>query len=305
MIQLASMYYLINTQKPPMYSNILFLFDEVDAFLHHNFCKNIVEMFNNISKDTLNVQIILTTHNYSTINSSPPQSLFYVKEGKINKIDKETAIYEITDSELDITSPVKKYNLLVEGKTDKTIIEQAIEKLGYSDKLKGLNIKSADGAKSIGPLINLYYQRESSNLFIGLYDCDKEGIAQEKGFKIEDKSLWCKKMHLKVANGDEQKLFENRENLSTEYMFSKKKLQEVLKNNEFRKEDSDYIDIGRFEESCINYSPFSANNLKTTFAEATKDFTKQDFENFQPILDEIVNHIKDFEKALKKDNQQT
>jgi predicted ATP-dependent endonuclease of OLD family len=279
--------------------NTILLLDEPDAYLHHSSAKKLIEMLSEISKNS-NIQIILTTHNYSTIANAPDESLFAVEEGEITKKDKDTIIYEITDGDLDLTGiNSKKYNLFVEGKTDKQIIENAIKKLHkqntFSDE--DFSIIDCGSSNNVRIIIKSIHQMYPNKLLIALYDYDESGIAQYNSIKneIQDNKFnksFVKCMHLKVNNATEQKEFEEQKTLSIEYMFKKSLIEKYIQKKKTIKE---HIENESFKDSCVCFAyKFPDGKNKTNFANETTNFDKEDFKNFENIFKEIENYIQEF-----------
>jgi predicted ATPase len=279
--------------------NTILLLDEPDAYLHHSSAKKLIEMLSEISKNS-NIQIILTTHNYSTIANAPDGSLFSVEAGDIAKKDKDTIIYEITDGDLDLTSiNSKKYNLFVEGKTDKQIIENSIKKLHkqntFSDE--DFSIIDCGSSNNVRIIIKSIHQMYPNKLLIALYDYDESGIAQYNSIKNEIQNnqfnkSFVKCMHLKVNNATEQKEFEEQETLSIEYMFKKSLIEKYIQKKKTIKE---HIENESFKDSCVCFAyKFPDGKNKTNFANETTNFDKEDFKNFENIFKEIENYIQEF-----------
>jgi ribosomal protein L23 len=248
-------------------------------------------MLSEISKNS-NIQIILTTHNYSTIANAPDGSLFSVEAGDIAKKDKDTIIYEITDGDLDLTSiNSKKYNLFVEGKTDKQIIENAIKSLDYSTKFKDLAIINCQGGKKVKYYIN-ELATDKNKLYIALYDCDTAGLEEYNKAPLNSDAVY-QKMHLKVNNDSEQKHFTKNKTLSIEYMFHQSKLKKYLPKDI---EDITINSLAKtFPNSCVCFAyKFQCDKNKTNFANETTNFDTEDFKNFENIFKEIENYIQEF-----------
>lgn len=99
--------------------NNLILMDEPDAHLHPSMCKLFLQIVSDILVKKYGIQVIITTHNPSTVALSPEGSIFIMNKDAVNRITKSTkteALEKLTENLLLVTTSFRV--VLVEDKND-------------------------------------------------------------------------------------------------------------------------------------------------------------------------------------------
>ncbi|GMO62644.1 MAG: hypothetical protein Ta2D_09190 [Rickettsiales bacterium] len=284
------------------------LLDEIDAHLHPSLSKMMIEILTEIAVKEYGIQVIMTTHKASTIAYTPEESIFVVNEsGIIPRVDKQSkskaieilsdGLFVISEENINATlsysiNRTNKPILLVEGITDKIILETAWEKL----ELEEMPFFIQDFF-SCGSITNLlqhsdFQLKYQNRIFIGLFDNDDAGYNQYNSFKKEENNNF-KIINLKndknkndifitlLSPPDDKKfLIENEQdtkNFEIEDYF----------NNKFPNEKTTEITLTiKNDDRKRKYQKLN-DKAKSEFANSVKDFPKEDFDNFKILFDKI------------------
>nr|WP_294555358.1 AAA family ATPase [uncultured Rhodopila sp.] len=180
------------------------LIDEPELSLHPKWQENIVPYYDKIVAETpeKSSQVIVATHSPFIMHGSPTAKHVVLRRSSENNIvvadrsptfrgvsatDVAVAAFDLADFVRDARG--KQLALIVEGPTDRLIIEEAWRKLRPHLTMP-FTIRSADGAKNIprllgagggksGPLLEAL--SDAGTELVGLLDFDAEGHAQWKG----------------------------------------------------------------------------------------------------------------------------
>ena len=88
----VAMYSATNTSYIPD----LLMFDEPDAYLHPTLSNTLIKVITEEFVNKYNIKVIITTHSPSTVAIVPESSIFRMKEGKMEKCNKNEAIHSLT-----------------------------------------------------------------------------------------------------------------------------------------------------------------------------------------------------------------
>ena len=183
--------------------NKVLLLDEFDAHLNPSLSKMLIDVIKNTLVGGFGMQVIMITHSPSTVAHVDDEDLFWMERGQpIKKSSRKEIIPILADGittvneeeeDLNIQYNIKNHDepfLVVEGITDKIIIEEAWGKL-YQTKMPFF----------IQPYFDCYYiintfRREDifencpDKLFVGLLDFDEAYLTwKEKHTKNKYKEL--------------------------------------------------------------------------------------------------------------------
>ena len=283
------------------YKNTIFLLDEPDNSFNPLLQKY---TFENLSDNIHEIsQIICCTHSIGTLSTTLDNKIstlnandnFSIIDGVSFK-DFDTVIKDFTK----ILENTKKLILLVEGKTDKTILENAWDKL-YPNCDKPFFIPSfSDGHNAHKIKIGLEdatcYQRD---IVIGLFDFDFEGYNKLNGLKKDDweeeidfQKYKCpsKKNKLYAFYGLLLPVPDHRKNYATKDFKSESILSiELLFRNKILENNIKEKDI----PGTRGTRKIFIDGNKKKFSESTKNFTAKDFEQFKPIFETIQKIIEE------------
>lgn len=87
----VAMYSATNTSYIPD----LLMFDEPDAYLHPTLSNTLIKVITEEFVNKYNIKVIITTHSPSTVAIVPESSIFRMKEGKMEKCNKNEAIHSL------------------------------------------------------------------------------------------------------------------------------------------------------------------------------------------------------------------
>ena len=219
----------------------------------------------------------------------------------------------------------KMPHVIVEGVTDKTILEAAFEKL-YPNKTPIFEFISADGALNIPPYLKSRKNiaQDIPNIIIGLFDSDHEGRKQIKEFRSCDnvdgtefiritnnKPLYAgllplpeeiKKLNQEVENYAEKIQFP----VPIEFMFPCELIAQAVEENilEFddriaRSTDSELpaeinlteIYAEKLPRDYIFLARKVQKDVKTKFSEWVINQDAAVFENFRPLIEQLLSII--------------
>ena len=252
------------------------LIDEFDAHLNPSIAEKFIEIIQKYFVD-YGVQVFMTTHNPSTIVYAKQKGaqILWMEDGKINKTkeypeivnDLSNGLIDILDLEKEVQLIIqsnKKRVVYTEGKTDKTHIENAIEKLDMTDKFKYIYIFGSTGASTVRTFIKELMITIPTNqeIKIALYDTDKEGTTQAK--ILQDKLLNAKICF--VSKEDDKEI----EDLFDEDLL-KKQIASLFEKDLSKK------DLSKEEKKKLK-----------NFMAANKELKEEDYAGFKPLLEEIL-----------------
>ncbi len=271
--------------------------DEIDLHLHHFALANCLPRLIQIFK---NVQFIITAHSpifllsLEKVLGSSGFEILELPFGKTlsprNYSDYQQ-IKDLMEAEAKLLASTKRVNLLVEGESDKIILENAWQKL-YPNQEMNFEIFCVFGSSAIRTILKREstYQK-SEKYFIGLFDFDK-AFSDWNGLKNapidpntnESNGLTKARTNshgygvlLPVPphrSGWASRQLGDRSSLSIEFLFEDEKISAYTRNQELAQGNVQVV--------------FSGD--KISFAESTSKFQTNDFLNFQPIF-ERINHI--------------
>lgn len=138
-------------------SNRLLMIDEPEAHLHSG---SIRELKNKIKNDTMNHQVLICSHHQIFVDKNVLSNNKILNEGRIIENSKIPKIREQLGVSVDENLINSEIIVLVEGETDKSIIEE-IMKI-YNPKLKSLvnegriHIAPTNGTRNLNNVISIY-----------------------------------------------------------------------------------------------------------------------------------------------------
>ena len=265
------------------------LIDEFDAHLNPSIAEKFIEIIQKYFVD-YGVQVFMTTHNPSTIVYAKQKGaqILWMEDGKINKTKEYPEIVnDLSNGLIDILDLEKEVQLIIqsnktrvvytEGKTDKTHIENAIEKLGMTAEFKDIYIFGSTGASTVRTFIKKLMITIPTNqeIKIALYDNDEEGKKQAK--ILQDELLNAKK-------GKEQKnkllnakicFVSEEDNKEIEDLFDEKLLKEQIAS--LFEKDLPKKDLPKEEKKKLK------NSMATN-----KELTEDNYAGFKPLLEKIL-----------------
>lgn len=272
----------------------LFVLDEPDAHVHVTNKEEITKAFEPYKN---NRQIIFTTHSPTLVNCLEDECLYMINNGEfISKRKQDKLNYLIGDSWSKhqmgaLLSSRKKLILFVEGKHDKTHIINAFAKL--KDDYKGIDfdVFSIGGESKIRPLMTGLYEAQEfeDKTYIAIFDNDSAGVkAFNDGFDKEENNLGYKKLHKDQHEHDNFFAFLLPKTIGFEKDFTIEALFEATKYEDAYK-DALSKTLGHFSKNSIeDINKDIKDKSKNILAENSKDFSKEDFNNFKPIFDLLV-----------------
>lgn len=222
------------------------------------------------------------------------------KELEIIYTEKEREKEEYSKKKKKIETLISKRKkvLFTEGPTDKIILEEAWKKL-FSIKDKKFEIIPMGSAKHLQNYIqNDFPQQQEERIGIALFDFDKEGYEQWHGIRFEDYEIGdsfegekCKKCKNKrifatLLNAPEHLksyVLEDKEQLSTSNLKLEIEHLFILKNN-----DENFLKL--FKNCKKERGIYEIPKLKPSsrqYDSVVKKLTKDDFQNFKPLLKKI------------------
>lgn len=281
--------------------NSLLLFDEPDSHIHISRKAQLKELFEKYP----NRENVMTTHSptLAVKFEGHIEGLGIDTEGHTVSIDNEKAklVTSITDNMWNaheqnmFLASNKQMTLLVEGKTDKTHIEEAFKHLKGNFPLLDFDVYSMNSSEHIREvLIGLSCSEIVwGKQFIGIFDNDDAGQqAIKSGFEKEANNDKIK--HVKYKDGTPSKSFYafllpkqrgyNDKGFTIENCYDASKYEEAF-SSALEEKKGHFIGL-----SIDTISENLRNKSKTILAEKAKTFNDEDFEGFKPIfslLDEI------------------
>lgn len=282
----------------------LFLLDEPDAHIHVN---NKEQIINLIEPFKINRQVILTTHSPTVTKSISNDELFMMDNGELIDKQEQEILDHLTGDfwnrhqQSSFLSSDKKVILLVEGRHDKTHLNNAFAKLKDDFNDLDFDVFSLGGESKIQPFMNGLYETNSWNdkLYIAIYDNDVAGRKPfEKSFeKVEDKIYRKLKSNLLKHNNFYAITLVRPNNFNSdctiESMFASQKYQAsyMLAMNSYK-----YFANKSIEEINTEIKEESKNLL----AEQSNTFPKDDFKYFKPLFDLIEQIQRDSSPTIQE-----
>lgn len=290
----------------------LYLLDEPDAHLHE-FWKH--ELYNIIcAKD--DSQVVVTSHSPKLISLFPldNQIILTKHEDKIEAIiSKEfEAFKEILDTDITFDDEIairesKKPLLLVEGKTDKNILNSAWNKL-YGNEKMPFNIIAMNSAEKVRSFITSVPDSIAKTRIIGLVDNDSAGQKAVKNFlNIKDNVYMAKSdseqkreayiITLPYVTENMKKFkycpieyYFNYDILHENNMIIKKGYKEIVPV--WVSDNSDNITKEEYNNSC-DLSLYKVNDEgKNKFSIKVNDYDKSCFSNFDNLFSLVKDSLK-------------
>lgn len=193
------------------------LLDEIDASLHPWMIENLFNVIKEVFIKQYNMKVIMVTHSPTSIAIAEEGFIYCVNkigvwQNRIEKIDKDTALNILTEWYLAFPKDVQKVDILdekvklyVEGITDKSYIEKAIElKVEWYEIMHDIQIVDWGGEKVLSwqyktlewvlGIVNFHSLFRRIYLFdcdTGQSDIDANGIIfKRKLQKIEHCKIW-------------------------------------------------------------------------------------------------------------------
>lgn len=174
--------------------NVL-LIDEPDSHIHSNLQSNLIDEL----KNNTNYQTFLISHNDRLISKAEEGELFFInkksiEDGEVKSLpinSYSNVSNELADNLFSLDeNQLRKIIVLTEGKTDKTIMEQAWQKLFPEEELpyhfisSGLDANESQrsgNADTVRRTIEFISTITNDLKIVGLFDNDREGNEQFKG----------------------------------------------------------------------------------------------------------------------------
>jgi len=276
--------------------NTLVLMDEPDVNIH---VANKVQI-KTMLEEYPNRENILTTHSPTLTHSFDEKHINMIIDGKIEDKNKQDIFAEISDGiwnyqEQNIfLSSTKDLILLVEGKHDKTHIEEAFRRLKSEYDDLDFDVFFADGANNLKQLV-LGFSTSDFDLngkkIIAIFDDDddgRKGRSQQNFKKVNDNEIYC----LKSNKNFYGVLLPKQDDFSGEYtienMYPPSKFKEAMAfvfNH--RQTHDDFFNTGINE-----ISKKIREDAKNRLADECKNFNVIDFEHFKKLFD-LIQKIKE------------
>ncbi len=206
--------------------------DEFDAHLNPQMASMYLNVMFNFFCKKYGKQVILTTHNPSTVAYTPEKNLFWMSNGCLNIKNKNEILKELTPGLIlleDNASLIgnlahhineKKYILFVEGESDQIYLTKAIEIL-LPERKNDIFVFGCSGVDTIKTFIEIAKQilgRNDCTKFIALVDDDVAGRNSEKD--IAQKGCNLIKIQIAESHKSYAQLFlERKINYPIEFLF--------------------------------------------------------------------------------------
>lgn len=289
----------------------LFILDEPDAHIHLG---NKIQIQKVLLPYQNNRQVIITTHSPTLTDSLDEKSLFMLNTGKLVSEKKQKILENVSGDfwnrfqQNSFIASRKPIVLLVEGKLDKEHINNAFNVLKGDYPSLDFDIFCLNSETKIQPFLSGLYESdfETDKVYIGLFDREKkilDNLKNPKNYsKIESKSFF-KILENKKENtcyfATTLPEIENKKcDCSIEMMYDYEKWEEAYKNAVINT-------LGNTQNKSIKeYSEDVLENAKNILAQNSKNFRKEDFENFRTLFD-LIKEIKEYSDGLNNNVQET
>lgn len=289
----------------------LFILDEPDAHIHLG---NKIQIQKVLLPYQNNRQVIITTHSPTLTDILDEKSLFMLNAGKLVSEKKQKILENVSGDfwnkfqQNSFIVSKKPIVLLVEGKLDKEHINNAFNALKDDYPSLDFDIFCLNTETKIQPFLSGLYESEfeTDKVYIGLFDREKkilDNLKNPKNYsKIENKSFF------KILENQKENTcyfvttlpeIENKKcDCSIEMMYSYEKWEEAYKNAVTNT-------LGKTQNKSIKeYSEDVLEDAKNILAQNSKNFRKEDFENFRKLFDSI-KEIKEYSYGLNNNVQET
>ena len=271
----------------------LLLLDEPDAHTHIARKKKLLNAIENFDGQT-----ILTTHSPVFANLLKDNNIFYINHGTLLDKEKSNIISSISNNSIDVISGAciisSKIIAVVEGHGDIKYLKKAIEVLGkYNDEYNKLDMigfipqGSASHSES-------FYEDVISKLpasvekIIYLFDNDKAGKNGARKIQGKDKVsvIYYRPDYTEEEyNGD----YFIEDYFPTKYYYNK--------NCSYDENDFKFNHGVKYNQLKHIQKKYNLNTIKDNIEKSfdkkskSKTYTKEDFEQFKPLLDKLLKEI--------------
>lgn len=294
---------------------MLILLDEPDAFLNPKISRMLIDILKNTIVKEYKCQVIITTHSLSSVAQCEDQDLFFMQDGRVFPSTKEDCINRLADGvitfssalgKMEFLSSSKKPILVVEGKTDKVLIEEFYK--NNKEQEVPFEIIDGAGADNLPQFFNCFniIGLEQKRAF--LFDYDQKGI---KNFKDIEKKIKNQNSPLSnvlyVKSFEEMSIFERHTKVFTiEKLFPFSKVQEFFSKNELQKINNGryYCDIPdeKYESFKQHYDSQEiqpdlfeikdeASSKIRCAEQIIRQCSKDELENFEKLIENIEKSL--------------
>jgi ABC-type cobalamin/Fe3+-siderophores transport system ATPase subunit len=269
-------------------SNSLVLFDEPDSQIH--IVKK--ELLKNLLYDEdlkPHVNCVLTTHSPTLTQCFENENVVMLDKGKLVSKDKQEIIEELTHDfwskqKQNIFLSSNNDILLVEGKFDIIIIEEAVKKINETkyESLKGIEFIPTGGASGLRLFLDKFSPKDNQKV-IGILDYDIAG-------KTEIKEILTVEEQKEIDKNDFVKI----EKLKNTYLLKLPKLDRIT-NDQYEIEDyfptQKLIEISKKQIDTFKVLKdftLKKDTVKRKLIEEVESYVKDDFIDFKELLDLII-----------------
>lgn len=283
----------------------LFLLDEPDAHIH---LSNKIQI-KNVFKEYLNTrQVILTTHSPTLTDTFEDECLFMLNTGKLVQHEKQEILENVSGDfwnkfqQNAFIASKKPIILLLEGKHDKAHIINAFEMLKNDYKYLDFQCFVLNGETKIQPFLSGLYESDfhTDKLYIGIYDNDNAGNqSYGKGFeKVNDNFKKLLESNKKANNSYFAFRLPKPEGITCECtiesLYELEKFEDAIKT-------ATYNALGHLKNKSIDeITKGIKEQAKNILSENSKEFSKEDFKHFTPLLD-LISEIQEHRNQLLKE----
>lgn len=275
----------------------LFLLDEPDAHIHINNKERIIKL---IEPFKGNRQIILTTHSPTVTKSISNDELFMMDNGELIDKQEQEILDHLTGDfwnrhkQSSFLSSDKKIILLVEGKHDKTHLDNAFEKLKNNFPELDFDIFSLGGESKIKPFMTGLYETGmyGDKIYIAIYDNDKAGDkTYVNGFDTVSSKNYKKLPSDELENNS----FFAIKLIKPQGFLADCTIETMYEPSKFHQACLDSLaNIAYFRNNSVEtIHKDIVKNSKNLLAEQSNTFSKEDFKYFIPLFKLISEINKD------------
>ena len=267
----------------------LVLLDEPDSQIH--IVKK--EILKNLLYDTdsnPHVNCVLTTHSPTLTQCFDNDNVVMLDNGKMVSKDKQEIIEELTDEfwskqQQNVFLSSNNDILLVEGKFDMIIIDEAIKKINEAkyEPLKDVEYIPTGGASGLRLFIDKFSPKDNQKV-IGILDYDIAG-------KTEIKEVLTEEEQKELDKNDFVKI----ENLKNTFLLKLPKLDRIT-NSQYEIEDyfptAKLIEISKKQIDTFKVLKdftLKKDTVKRKLVEDVESYLKADFNDFRKLLDLLID----------------
>lgn len=289
--------------------DMVILLDEPDAFLNPKMSRMLIDVLKNTIVGEYKCQVIITTHSLSSVAQCEDRDLFFMQNGSIAPSTRADCINRLSDGimtfnlaldKLEFLTSSNKPILVVEGKTEKILIEK-FYKIARKKEIP-FEVIDGSGADNLPQFYNCFNIMELKKKRVFLFDYDQQGIKNYKKIegkiKEEQKSL---SSILYVRQPEEMSKFERHTKIFTiEKLFPFSKIREFFSECELQKINNGryYNDIDN-EEYQIFQQHYDSQEIQADLYEI-KDETSSKIQCAEQIIQQCKkNELESFEKLIK------